>query len=169
MVEEGKLEAAKEGADGFVRLLQPQDEVGLSVFSDEPVIVTEPVPMRTGRARLLGRVQGLFPEGDTALCDATDQAVARIAERAGDERIDAVVVLSDGADNASGISLERLQEGLREVSGDEGEGVRVFTIAYGRGAEVELLADIAASGGGRAYVGDPETIEQVYVEISSSF
>ena len=169
MVEEGKLEAAKQGVDGFVRLLQPQDEVGLSVFSDEPVVVAEPVPVRAGRARLLGRVQGLFPEGDTALYDATDQAVARIAERAGDDRIDAVVVLSDGADNASDISLERLQERLREVSGDEGDGVRVFTIAYGSGAEAELLADIATSGGGRAYVGDPATIEQVYVEISSFF
>lgn len=169
MAEEGKLEAAKKGVDTFLRLLQPQDEVGLSVFSDRAVAVSDPVPMRTGRAGLRDTVSGLFPEGDTALYDATRQAVDRIARTASDENIDAVVVLSDGADNASETGLDQLLRKLEETGGSEGEGVRVFTIAYGTGAEQEILARMAEAGGGRAYVGDPETIEKVYVQISSFF
>jgi Ca-activated chloride channel family protein len=169
MGEAGKLAAAQNGVSSFLRLLQPQDQVGLSVFSEEAVLVSEPVPIRTGRRELIERVQGLFPEGETALYDAVARGVRRVGASPGDDRIDAVVVLSDGADNASSTGLDALLEELARVSGSEGEEVRVFTIAYGEGAEREVLERIADAGAGRAYEGDPETIEEVYIQISSFF
>lgn len=169
MGEAGKLGAAKDGVSSFLRLLQPQDQVGLSVFSEEATLVSEPVPIRTGRRDLIQRVQGLFAGGETALYDAVSMGVERVGARAGDDRIDAVVVLSDGADNASASTLDALTAELERVSGSEGEEVRVFTIAYGEGAEREVLEQIAVAGAGRAYQGDPETIEEIYIQISSFF
>ena len=169
MGEAGKLGAAQTGVASFLRLLQPQDQVGLSVFSEEAALVSQPVPVRTGRRALIQRVQGLFAEGETALYDAVSQGVRRVGGQAGDDRIDAVVVLSDGADNASAKGFDTLLAELSRVSGTEGEEVRVFTIAYGEGAEREVLQQIADAGAGRAYEGDTETIEEVYIQISSFF
>jgi Ca-activated chloride channel family protein len=169
MQDEDKLESAKRGLVRFLNLLQPQDEVGLSVFSDAPTLVQAPIAMRVGRKDLIARVEGLGADGGTAVYDATDQAVARIAADAKDTRISAVVVLTDGADNQSSLSPGELGERLTLASGSEGPGVRVFTIAYGSGAEQGILEQIAAAGGGRAYTGDPQTIERVYIQISSFF
>ena len=169
MAEEGKLESAKRGLVRFLRILQPQDEVGLSVFSDAPTLVQPPVAMRTGRAALIARIEGLGADGGTAVYDATDAAVARIAAGASDTRISAVVVLTDGADNQSAISADELRAHLVAASGSEGAGVRVFTIAYGADAESAILEQIATAGAGKAYAGDAQTIERVYVQISSFF
>jgi Ca-activated chloride channel homolog len=169
MQEEGKLESAKRGLVRFLRILQPQDEVGLSVFSNDPVLVQSPVPMRTGRAALIGRIQGLGADGGTAVYDATDAAVKRIAADANDSRISAVVVLTDGADNESSLKADELRQRLTAASGSEGAGVRLFTIAYGADAQKDILEQIALAGAGKAYSGDAQTIEQVYVQISSFF
>lgn len=169
MNDDGKLESAKQGLVRFLEILQPQDEVGLSVFSDRATLVQAPVPMAKGRADLIKRVKGLGADGGTAVYDATDQAVRRIGDAADRSRISAVVVLTDGADNESAIGVEELREKLSLASGSEGKGVRVFTIAYGSGAQQETLETIAEAGSGRAYTGDTETIERVYIQISSFF
>jgi len=169
MNEEGKLAAAAEGLIGFLELLQPQDEVGLSVFADDVIPVSPPVRIGMRRDELVGRVEDLFADGNTALYDAADEASARIAGGATDERINAVVILSDGEDTASMLGIEELIPRLERRSGEVGDAVRVFTIAYGSLAEEEVLAAIAEAGGGLAYSGDPETIEDVYIQISSFF
>ncbi len=169
MNEEDKLEAAKEGLVGFLKLLQPQDEVALSVFSDAVIEVSRPVRIRGNRNQLISRVEGLFADGNTSLYDATDAASERIANAASDERINAVVVLSDGQDNASSYSIDQLLARLTQRSGEEGDSVRIFTIAYGDSAADDVLAEIAEAGGGISYSGDPENIEDVYIQISSFF
>ncbi|WP_217924986.1 VWA domain-containing protein [Miltoncostaea oceani] len=165
----GKLRSAKEGLVRFLELLQPRDEVSLSVFSDRPTVVQEPVSMEKGRAALISRIRALGADGGTAVYDATAEAATRINATADDSRISAVVVLTDGADNESSLSAEALRDQLSAGTGSEGRGVRIFTIAYGDGAEKDTLEAIAKAGAGRAYSGDPTTIERVYIQISSFF
>ena len=43
----------------------------------------------------------------------------------------------------------------------------VFTIAYGSGANTDVLKQIADASGGKQYTGDPQGIEAVYRQISS--
>jgi Ca-activated chloride channel family protein len=169
MNDEGKLDAAKEGLLGFLRLMQPQDRVGLIVFSDDVTEVSPPVPLVMARRQLIPRIRNLIADGNTAVYDATERAVTDAARGATDERINAVVVLTDGEDNQSRIGVDGLVRRLSEQSGSEGTGVRVFTIAYGSGARGEVLERIAKAGGGKAYTGDPETIEKVYQQIASFF
>lgn len=169
MLDGGKFDAAKDGLTRFIQLLGPQDHVGLTVFSDRVTEVTPPVPLRSKRAELLGRVRGLVADGQTAVYDATAKSVDRAAGRVTKDRINAVVVLTDGQDNSSTIGLDALERRLRRQSGLEGVGIRVFTIAYGDDAEGPALARVAKAGGGGSYSGDPATIEKVYTQIASFF
>ncbi|HRE13926.1 MAG TPA: hypothetical protein PLD37_07015, partial [Usitatibacteraceae bacterium] len=52
-------------------------------------------------ARLRQAVQEQIADGDTAVYDATLSAAKQVAGKASDDRISAVVVLTDGQDNAS--------------------------------------------------------------------
>lgn len=169
MNQAGKLDGAQQGLTRFLELMQPQDEVGLTVFNGQVTQITPPLPIRTGRARLRQAVQEQIADGDTAVYDATLSAAKQVAGKASDDRISAVVVLTDGQDNASTTRGRDLLAQLERLAGPEGEGVRVFTIAYGTDASTRDLEIIADAGGGKAYVGDPDTIEAVYTQIASFF
>jgi Ca-activated chloride channel family protein len=75
-----------------------------------------------------------------------------------------IVVLSDGEDTNS----DRTEGDMFGClpSGEDVEGVKVFTIAYGSDADGELLLRVANRTNGKAYTGDPATIEEVYTAIS---
>jgi Ca-activated chloride channel family protein len=105
-------------------------------------------------------------------CVEDEHHVRGLAVRAlrDDSRINAVVVLTDGQDNQSDISLSSLVSQLRSHNQQsEQQVVRVFTIAYGDGAERDKLAQIAKASGGEEFSGDPTEIEAVYRTISSFF
>ena len=86
------------------------------------------------------------------------------------DRINAVVLLTDGEDTDSQLSADEVVAHL-EGQGDSANHVRVFTIAYSSGATGarEQLKAIAAASGGRDYEGKTENIESVYLQISSFF
>jgi Ca-activated chloride channel family protein len=87
-----------------------------------------------------------------------------------DDRINAVVVLSDGEDTDSSRNLMSVLDELSS-QGDSATQIRVFTIAYSATAEgaAEALEEIAAASGGQYYEGGTEDIESVYRSISSFF
>ena len=102
--------------------------------------------------------------------DATAQgqeAVRRLGDR---ERINAVVVLTDGEDTDSSLDADEVVRRVR-AQGDSEHQVRVFTIAYSAGAAgaAEALKRIAQASGGQDYTGDTDDIETVYRSISSFF
>jgi Ca-activated chloride channel family protein len=165
-----KIQNAVEGTVGFLGHLARDDQVIVYTFSDA---VTELQPSgRVGDAAesLSQTLRGLSAEGNTRLRDGICQAVQRVDRletadiAAGEKRLYGVVVLSDGEDTKSVRSESDMFNCL--PSGEDVEGVKVFTIAYGEGANVDLLKRIADRTNGKAYEGDPETIEQVYLEIS---
>ena len=170
MGEESKLEEAKEGLAVFLREISPNDRVGLIRFDDQ---VTPVLPIRRfaeSRRDLEEAIDGLFPDGQTAVYDATRDGYETVRALGDDTRINAVVVLTDGADNESSISdddLAALLEG--QASNTEQTPIRVYTIAYGSQAEKSVLEKIATASGGKAFEGDPDDIEAVYRSISSFF
>jgi Ca-activated chloride channel family protein len=169
MLDEDKLVDAQRGLAEFIRTAAPQDRLSLVQFSSESNTLQGFTPMtKEAKQSLIGRVNGLYAEGGTAMYDATLEGV-RLGQTGNDEHIKAVVVLSDGLDTDSKTSLNQLLKALD--AGDEGQQnpVRVFTIAYGQDADPTAMARIAEAGNGKAYEGDPDTIEQVYLSISSFF
>ena len=166
-----KIKTAVEATAGFLKRLEKDDEVYVLPFNEN---VRELDP--GGRAgdvaeRLDDSVLGLYAEGGTALYDAVCAAVDKVAElraaheAAGEKRLYGIVVLSDGQDTASAMTENDMFGCL--PSGEDVEGVKVFTIAYGEDADTDVLQRIANRTNGKTFSGDPDTIERVYTAISA--
>ncbi len=170
MYDENRLIEAQKGLEVLIEKFGPRDRASLITFSDRPEVVRPLAVMNAGeRKELKTTVDGLFAEGATSFFDATRQGVD-LLEREGDaSHIRAVVVLTDGLDNRSDLTLDKLVESFGNTEQGAGSRIRVFTIAYGSEAPQDQLDEIANASGGKPYVGDPENIEQVYTSISSFF
>jgi Ca-activated chloride channel family protein len=170
MTQEQRLENAKQGLQAFIREVAPQDNIGLTIFSDRIQPLVDIAPARENRAKLRSIVSNLVADGGTAIYDATTAGVDQVGKLADTSRINAVVLLTDGEDTDSTSSADQVVAALAG-QGDSTKRVRVFTIAYSAGAAgaAENLARIAEASGGKAYVGKTSDIESVYRSISSFF
>jgi Ca-activated chloride channel family protein len=170
MADENRLERAKEGLGTFFNEVSPNDRVGLMTFSDRVQYLAPLAPFSSNRGSLETTVGNLIADGGTAFFDATVEGLGAVQDLNDAERINAVVLLTDGEDTDSSRSAEEVVD-LLEGQGDSSSRVRVFTIAYSAQAEgaEEALGAIAQASGGQAYTGDTEDIETVYRSISSFF
>jgi Ca-activated chloride channel family protein len=170
MNDESRLARAKQGLEAFFREVGNQDSVGLTIFSDQIQPLIPVGPFNENASQLRGTVRNLIADGGTAVYDATIQGFRQVRAGASPERINAVVVLTDGEDTDSSADAEQVVQTVR-AQGDSDDQVRVFTIAYSASAEgaAEALEAIAKASGGQAYKGDTEDIEAVYRSISSFF
>jgi Ca-activated chloride channel family protein len=164
-----KLESAREAFQTFLSSIKgEQERVGLVVFSSA---VAEPVPLAelaSNRDTLRATIAGLAAGGDTALLDAIIQAYDHLQLQNDTERINAIVVMTDGKENNSGIRLRDLTAKLR--SGNQsGVPVVVFCVAYGTDADLETLEQISGATGGQTRRGSPETIRDLYKVLSTYF
>ncbi|WP_224364069.1 VWA domain-containing protein [Hyalangium versicolor] len=163
------LAEAKVGARKFIESLTDRDEVTLMFFDNNVYPPVGPISIKEGRPDLLNRLDGTIAQGGTALYGATQQAykVARARAQTEPGKIHAVVVMTDGKDESSTITLKDLKAGL--VGEDDRAPVRIFTIAYGKGAEGSVLEQIAEAGKGSSAKGDVQDIVQVYRDMASFF
>jgi Ca-activated chloride channel family protein len=169
MQDEDKLVHAKQGLLAFFRQVAPQDEIGLTKFSAKVTELVAPAPFARNRPALERAVRGIIPEDDTAVYDATVKAVDAIKAKADAEHINAVVVLTDGADTTSSVTGRQVLDRLTQEGKAESNAVRVFTIAYGSDAKASELDRFAAASGGKGFTASTADIEQVYRSISSFF
>ncbi len=164
-----KLEQAQEAFLTFLGSIKADDErVGLITFSSG---VSEEVPLAdlaTNRATLRSAITDLSAGGDTALLDAVDLAYRKLQELRDNERINAIVVMTDGKENNSRIRLRELTAELRRGS-QTGLPVVVFCVAYGSDADMETLEEISAATDGQTRRGSLETIQQLYKLLSTYF
>jgi Ca-activated chloride channel family protein len=167
---ENRLKRAKAGLEVFFKGVEPQDSVGLTIFSDKIQPLIAPAPLSQNRGALQSRVRSLIADGGTAFFDATVEAFDAVRKQKATDRINAVVLLTDGEDTDSQLTAAEVVEHLKG-QGDSANRVRVFTIAYSSGATAarDQLAQIAAASGGLDYEGKTENIESVYRSISSFF
>jgi Ca-activated chloride channel family protein len=169
MSDENRLETAKVALRTFVGQLADNDGFGLTIFNNDATVLTPISPIGPKRQKVLDQIGGLFPQGGTRLIDSVSEAYATLLTEPPGERIRSVVVLSDGADNRSSAAQETL---LQQLQGDEGGySIKVFTIAYGTGTDVnvELLKSIAQTSGAKSYESSPTNIETVYRDIATFF
>lgn len=170
------LAEAQAGAKAFVRALSERDEATFVPF--DHVVHREHGPFRVGgagtKARLETEIDMTIADGGTALYDvialAHEHALHRARQTPGS--IHAVVVMTDGKDERSKTTLPELRQKLRAASTSEASGdapVKLFTIAYGDGAETTVLDEIAEAAGGWSGKGNVDTIRDVYVEVASFF
>jgi len=163
-----KVEAAKQGLAEFVNLLGDSDGLGLTVFSDAADVLTPVTPLSPKRQSVLNSINSINANGQTRLFDTIAEQVSAL-QALPSKHIKAVVVLTDGMDNISQRSRNQLVSQITPSGENAGEGIKIFTIAYGSDADVNGLSAIANATGGQEYAGTPQNIRQVYLQISEFF
>ncbi len=130
-------------AGGFVQLKRPQDRIAVIKFDRQPQLV-RPLSADAGEIMSTFDGKGLRGYGGySAIYSAAKMGADQLAAApAGHPR--AVVLFTDGEDNASTIATKDLFEYCRVNS------IPVFAIAFGA-VNRDVLADIAEYTGGRFY------------------
>lgn len=166
-----RLSVAVEAAAAGLSLYPDTTEVELWAFSAASggrAAYTKVVPLTTldakGRAKLVAGLRTLRPLGDTALYSTTLAAVRAARQVWLPGRVNAVVVLSDGADTEATMTLAQLTQTLTEEASAD-QPVPVITIAFGPDAPIDALSAISKATGGASYrASSAAEIRQVFLD-----
>jgi Ca-activated chloride channel family protein len=115
-------------------------------------------------------IGALSAGGGTALYATTREAQRHLLANAAPDRINAIVVLTDGKNEDPGgdNDLDALLHDLDASSLEN--SVRVFTIAYGDKADLDTLNKISKASRAAAYdARNPATIDNVLTNVISNF
>ncbi len=164
-----RITNAKAGSEALVESLSEKDRFGMLVFNQKVAPLVPSAPIGTDKEAIQNKITGIFAQGGTALYDAIAAAYDEVAEqqRNSPDYIHAVVVLTDGQDTNSEITLEQLLEKIRYDN--ESSTIRVFTIGYGADAAKDTLEQIANATQAKHYQGTPQNIRKVFREIAMFF
>ncbi|HEX8769335.1 MAG TPA: substrate-binding domain-containing protein, partial [Acidimicrobiales bacterium] len=175
-----KLDLAKQAAISSLDQFKPDDEVGLRIFSSDisrapPTDYVDLVPIGaigSQREKIASSIRALVPTQATPLYTVADASYTTLRDSYDPARINAVALLTDGRnEDPQNHDLDRLLGTLR--AGNEGQStrpVRIFTIAYGKDADKDVLRRIAEATNAALYdASNPTTINQVLTAVISNF
>lgn len=181
---ETKLGLAQRAAVESLDEFKGSDDVGLRVFTtglgpnqDQNFLdLLELQPMSTNRESLANKINDQLPLNATPLYEATATAYDQMVADYDPTRINAIVLLTDGQNDDGDRSdddqqLQALLTKLREgTNGELAKPIRIFPIAYGQGADLDVLEQIAEATNAAAYdASDPATITKVFTAVVSNF
>jgi Ca-activated chloride channel family protein len=155
----------------YIQNLGPKEKIALISFNSQinPPIVIE----GNERGKQLGIqfISNLRAEGGTRLYDSSLYARNWLSQNLQRDGINAVLVLTDGEDSGSNISLDRLENELQKSGFESAERIAFFTVGYGREGEFnpEVLQKIAQLNGGYYRQGEPETIGNLMADLQVEF
>lgn len=172
-----KLTQARKAIDAALGHFTSGDDVGLAAFAQAPDgamvpgLVSPVADIGGSRDAFLGALGGLSSMGDTPLYQAVDAFAAQQAASWSSDRINAIVLLSDGendAPNAPTIGADQMLANLADMHHET--PVLIFTLAYGADADVATLQSISGATGAHYYdATDPSKLEAVLGDLVTSF
>ncbi|MFN9694905.1 MAG: extracellular solute-binding protein [Synechococcaceae cyanobacterium] len=167
----GKLPAVQSSLQAYLNQIGPRDVVGLIDFDSD---VQAPVVVRGGgadRDRAASFVAGLRAEGATRLYDAVLAGRNWLRQTRQPGETLAVVVLTDGEDSGSPLSLQALMAELQRSGFRSDERIGVFTMGYGQQGDynAEVLRQIAQSNGGEFLEGTVDSVRRRMDDLQMSF
>jgi Ca-activated chloride channel family protein len=163
-----KISSARSSLIDFIDLMDDRDRLEVILFSDEMITLTDLSSLGEKRQDVRNRVSGVIEGGDTKLYSAIEMAYEELEAKGDPDHIRAIVALTDGKDTASTITLPELIDSIGAQS-ESGDATKIFTIAFGRAADREIMRRIAEITGGKQYDSDPDTIGEIYAEIATFF
>lgn len=154
------LPALKSAALKLIGELRANDSVAVYSF-DHTVTALE--PFTTDKRAARRAVLRAYPHGETALHDALARVSRDIAARSGKK---VIVVLTDGADNASSLTVEAAVKRAKTV------GAPVYAVAQGAALDYPVLlrqleAVSAATGGLSFGIRNPAQIRGVFESVAA--
>lgn len=158
----GKIDAAKAAIGALVARRKTGDDFALFVFDSEGH-AKEMVPFTENPAAISRALDVVKPWGKTAFFDALAEMPAR--SELGRNPTRAIILLSDGIDNASKVTRAEIEQRL------EGLSIPIYAFGLREPAEtkiaavneemedIDLLDELAAATGGKLFVGNrPEQL-----------
>ena len=132
----------------LLRNVEPQDAVGLTTFSDQIQPLIAPAPLSKNGKELRTRVRDLIADGGTAFYDATTEAFDAVRAQKETDRINAVVLLTDGEDTDSQQSVDDVIAHLKARATPEPRARVHDRLLLGRERLARQARQIAAASGG---------------------
>ena len=166
-----RIAAMQSTLQSYVSSLTPKDTIAMMDFNsiiNAPVLI-EGTP--EGKAKGLQYVAALEAAGQTKLYDATLAGRNWLQQNLRKDSINAVLVLTDGADSGSNTNIDQLLGELKKSGFETDQRISIFTIGYGDEKEFspKALQDIAQQNAGYYTKGEPETIARLLADIQVEF
>lgn len=122
--------AAKAASEFVKHALKEGDRASVTAIQDVP---RRRVSLTTDHAAIARALDGVQPQGKTALYDAVASAIRELRD---EKNRRAIVALTDGGDTASNWSYSEMQQLAREA------GIPLYVIAYSGGLDTDPARDI---------------------------
>jgi Ca-activated chloride channel homolog len=166
-----KMTAVQQTLQTYLSQLGPKEQVALIDFDSEirQPVLADNTPQ--GRDRGVQFISGLQAQGGTSLYDATLVAQQWLQTHLRQNAINAVLILTDGEDSGSKISLDNLGSQLKQTGFSSDQRIAFFTVGYGNDGDFnpDALKQIADLNGGYYSKGNPETIAQLMSNLQVEF
>ncbi|MEX2580127.1 MAG: VWA domain-containing protein [Verrucomicrobiales bacterium] len=155
-----KLEQAKQAAEMLVDQLDGDDVLSLVVYETEVEVLVPSAPLGNRGREIKNRIRRIESGGSTALHGGVEQGGRQLEEFLSRERINRVILLSDGLANV-GPSSNREIAGLGRRLAEKGGSVT--TIGLGDDYNETLMTTLAEAGDANYYyVADVESLPEVF-------
>ncbi len=166
-----KMTAVQNTLFNYVNNLGTKEEIVLITFSDE---INSPVIIKgtpEGKNKGIQYISSLQARGGTRLYDSALFARDWLKKNLKPDAINAVLILTDGEDSGSGITLQKLEEELKKSGFNSDERIAFFTVGYGKEGEFnsKILEEIARINSGYYRQGNPDTIDKLMNDLQVEF
>ena len=167
MADASKLPRVKTALTAFMGNINGKtDRLGLIDFSDH-------IKYNSGvqsfdaafKSTLVTRVNGLRAEGNTAVVDSVLEAYNTLQQLNDPQAINAIVVMTDGKENASRTNMAALEKSISQGK----VPVVIFSIAFGKDADTSIMKRLADVTNGQFRQAETFNIEELYKLISTYF
>ena len=159
MQSEGKMARAREAAAMALGRLGPDDYASLVAYNHE-VDVLMPSAHVTSQATVRRLIDELTASGNTALYAGTEEGIRQVRKFLARDRVNRVILVSDGLANVGPSSPSELAALGREAAG---HGIAVTTIGLGDGYNEDLMQKLAYnSDGNHAFVASADDLVKVF-------
>ncbi|MEM6280053.1 MAG: VWA domain-containing protein [Verrucomicrobiota bacterium] len=156
----GKLEQAKQAAEMLVDQLGPKDVLSLVLYESEVEVVLHAGKVGKRQPEIKRLIRRIQTGGSTALYGGVQRGGKELGEYFSKERINRVILLSDGIANVGPSSNREIAKLGSQLAK---KGMSVTTIGLGEDYNETLMTALAeASDANYYYVADVETLPDVF-------
>ncbi|MEA3248564.1 MAG: vWA domain-containing protein [Nanoarchaeota archaeon] len=168
---ENKIQDAKDANDLFIDMIlnATDNRVGLSAYSSE-ALDSNYHPISDDNVSLKSEVSSWNAGGGTCICCGVNKAVAGILADSTVDKFQSIVLMSDGDAN-----VQCPEQGTGNANQDAIQSacdayndhrIKIYTIGFGDGANVETLTSMASCGNGSFYSA-VDNLASIYEKIAT--
>ena len=163
------MENAKIGGIEFIKNMKHRDQLIINVFNSKVNNLIDLCLIRTCGEKAVLNLETIFADGGTALHDAVllNYRTLSALKQKDPHRRYSIILLSDGKDTNSKTQRQDFLDALPH--GENFNVPKIYCIAYGSGADNDLLAEISNRTNARVFSSSPEEIRKTYKELSANF